>query len=144
MRSIFVVMIINLCFFSSSSFARNDVNDYSIKQALSSTAAKEKLNDIQLFFGEQTHSKVLHEKGVTKVNKKTNAFNKSDEEACEWVFLSAIIALQNNAQKKGANAIINIKSNYQNNLTSDNENFKCGSGTFVAGVALTGELVTIK
>jgi len=144
MRSIFVVMIINLCFFSSSSFARNDINNYSIKQALNSSAATGKLNDIQLFFGEQPHSKVLQKKGITKVNKKTNAFNKSDEKACEWVFLSAIIALQKNAQKNGANAIINIKSNYQNNLTSNNETFKCGAGTFVAGVALTGELVTIK
>ena len=144
MRAIFIAMIVNLVLFSSSSYARNDVNNYSIKEALNSDAAAGKLNDVQLFFGEQEHSKVLKEKGLTKVNKKTNAFNKSDEEACEWVFLSAVIALQNKAQKEGANAVINIKSNYQNNLTSSNEKFQCGSGTIIAGVALTGELVTIK
>ena len=47
------------------------------------------------------------------------------------------------AQQLGANAVVNIKSNYRNNLTSSTETFQCGAGTFVAGVALQGEVVTI-
>lgn len=124
MRAIFVAILVNLMLFSSSSYARNDVHDYPIKQALDSEAALGKLNHVQLFFGEQKHGKVIERKGTIKVNKKTNAFNKTDEGACQWVFLSAVIALQKQALKKGGNAVINIKSNYQNNLTSSAETFK--------------------
>jgi uncharacterized protein YbjQ (UPF0145 family) len=143
MRAIFVAIIVNMLIFSSSSYARDDVNDYSIKEALNS-AAEGKLNDVKLFFGKQKHGKVIAKKGPVKVNKKTNAFNKSDAEACEWVFLSAVIALQKKALKKGGNAVINIKSNYKNNLTSSNKTFQCGAGAIMAGVALTGEIVTLK
>lgn len=144
MKVFFVAIIVNLLIFSSASFARNDIGDYSIQQAIESPAAAGKLNNVKLFFGDQPHGKLSGRKEHIRVSRKTNAFNKTDTEACEWVFLSAIIALQNSAAKKGANAIVNIKSNYQNNLTSSNETFKCGAGAIMAGVALTGELVTIK
>jgi len=101
-------------------------------------------NDIQFFFATQKHGKVISNKGEIKINKKTNAFNKSDQEACEWVFLSAMIALKSAALKSGANAVINIKSNYKNNLTSNDKTFQCGAGAFIAGVALVGEVVVIK
>ena len=144
MRAIFVALIVNILIFSSASYARNDINDYSVADALNSAAAKGKLNDIQLFFGEQAYGKVLSKKGSVKVNKKTNAFNKTDTEACEWVFLSAVIALQKTASKKGGNAVVNIKSNYKNNLTSSKDTFQCGAGSIIAGVALVGDIVTIK
>ncbi|POB08294.1 excinuclease, partial [Vibrio vulnificus] len=77
-------------------------------------------------------------------NKKTNAFNKTDEEACNWVFLSAMIVLKERAIKEGGNAVVDIKSNYKNNLTSSVDTFQCGAGTMVAGVALTGKVVKLK
>lgn len=46
-------------------------------------------------------------------NKKTNAFNKSDEVACEWVAQSAIISLHQAAKNAGANAVTNIVSFYK-------------------------------
>ena len=145
MRSIIVFFVVNMLAFSSMSYARDDINDYSIQDALSSVHAKDKLgNDVTFHFGKQKHGKVFKKKGLFKTNKKTNAFNKTDSEACEWVFLSAMIALKEQAEKKGANAVINIKSNYKNNLTSSNKTFQCGSGTFIAGVALVGDIVTIK
>jgi hypothetical protein len=145
MRQLLAVLSMTLLFFSANSYARDDLGDYSIQQALASETAKSKLgNEIQFFFGGQEHSEVVDKKGVIKTNKKTNAFNKSDQEACEWVFLSAMIALKKSALNNGANAIINIKSNYKNNLTSNEKTFQCGAGTFVAGVALVGEMVTIK
>lgn len=73
-----------------------------------------------------------------------NAFNKTDEKACNWAFLSAMIALKDRAVREGGNAVINIKSNYKNNLTSSEKTFQCGAGALMAGVALTGEVVTLK
>lgn len=80
----------------------------------------------------------------SKRTKKTNAFNKTDEEACNWVFLSAMIALKERAIKEGGNAVVDIKSNYKNNLTSSSDTFQCGAGTMIAGVALTGKVVKLK
>ena len=39
-----------------------------------------------------------------KTNKKTNAFNKSDLEACQWVFLSALKDFKQMAVRAGGNA----------------------------------------
>ncbi len=125
--------------------ARDDVGSYSIKEALSLEQAKQKLgNSVAFYFGEQSHPKVLKRFGHFGTNKKTNAFNKSDKEACQWVFLSAMLQLKERAQSEGANAVINIKSNYKSNLTSSDTEFKCGAGTFVAGVALVGDFVVIE
>jgi len=40
-----------------------------------------------------------------------------------------------------ANAVINIQSNYKNNLVSSETEFNCGAGTFIAGVAVSGEFI---
>ncbi len=88
--------------------------------------------------------KRLKDFGGFKTNKKTNAFAKSDEDACNWVFLSAMISLKERAIKEGGNAVVDIKSNYKNNLTSSSETFQCGAGAVMAGVALTGKVVTLE
>jgi uncharacterized protein YbjQ (UPF0145 family) len=76
-------------------------------------------------------------------SRKTNGVNKSDKEACEWVFLSAVKALHDKAKSVGANAVINIRSNYRNKLSSSRITFKCGSGMLMSGVALIGEVVEL-
>ena len=145
MKKLAILTLLSLAVFSTNSFARDDIGSYSIETALNSEVAKAKLGtDIKFYFGEQKHPKVLSDFGEFKTNKKTNAFNKTDEEACDWVFLSAMIALKDRAVKEGGNAVIDIKSNYKNNLTSSEETFQCGAGTMVAGVALTGKVVKLK
>lgn len=136
-----VLIIIGL---SHQAFGRDDWLMFPISQGLSTPAAKQKLQGIDFYFGNQKHPKVLEDFGEFSTNKKTNAFNKSDKEACEWVFLSALLELQKRARSLGANAVINIKSNYRNNeIVSDTE-YQCGAGTIFAGVALKGRLVTIE
>ncbi|MBD0786676.1 excinuclease [Vibrio sp. Y2-5] len=145
MKKLAILTMFSLAFFSASSFARDDIGAYSIENALNLEAAKAKLGtDIKFYFGEQKHPKIIKEFGEFKTNKKTNAFNKTDEEACDWVFLSAMIALKERAVKEGGNAVVNIKSNYKSNLTSSESTFQCGAGTMIAGVALTGKVVKLK
>ncbi|HIF5944891.1 TPA: hypothetical protein ACX3GK_003567 [Vibrio parahaemolyticus] len=55
-----------------------------------------------------------------------------------------MIALKERAIKEGGNAVLDIKSNYKNNLTSSSDTFQCGAGTMIAGVALTGKVVKLK
>ncbi len=77
-------------------------------------------------------------------NKKTNAFNKSDKEACAWVLQSALITLQNAAKNAGANAVVDIVSYYKRNEFSDPQNYECHAGAFVAGVALKGKIANVE
>ncbi|MDT3722199.1 excinuclease [Pseudomonas oryzihabitans] len=77
-------------------------------------------------------------------NQKTNAFNKSDEEACRWVLQSALIRLQDAAKAAGANAVTDITSYYKKNEWSDPSRYECHAGAFIAGVALKGKLVILK
>lgn len=145
MKKLFVIIVVSLLSVSFASYASDSVGEYSIKEVLELEQSKSKLgSDIKFFFGDQSHGKVLKKYGEFKTNKKTNAFGKSDIEACQRVFLSAMISLRDRAVKLGGNAVINIKSNYKNNLTSSKDNFQCGAGAIVAGVALVGTVVEIK
>ena len=145
MKNAITALLLSLSLLSPFAFARDDVASYSIHDALNTENAKAKLgNEVAFYFGNQKYNLPVKKFGEFKTNKKTNSFNKTDLEACQWVFLSAMIVLKNRALKEGGNAVVDIKSNYKNNLTSNNETFKCGAGSFIAGVALTGQVVTLK
>jgi len=77
-------------------------------------------------------------------NKKTNAANKSDQEACDLAFISAVIALQQRARKEGGNAVVNIRSVYKQEDSDSPTEFICGAGKIMAGVALRGTVVKLK
>ncbi|VUD67618.1 hypothetical protein TDB9533_03891 [Thalassocella blandensis] len=144
MKKLLLLALVNIIF-SSASYARDSVGAYSIQEAMDSDAAKQALGDnVAFYFGEQKTPKIEKSYGEFKTNKKTNAFNKSDKEACEWVFLSAMVSLKERALKEGGNAVVNIKSNYKGNLVTSNDTFQCGAGALIAGVALVGDVVKIK
>jgi hypothetical protein len=124
-------------------FPRDDRIMFPIDDALSTSAAQNKLKGIDFYFGNQKHPLILQDFGEFGSNKKTNAFNKSDKQACEWVFLSALLALQDRAKSLGANAVINIKSNYRNNEVVSETEYQCGAGHMFAGVALKGRIVKL-
>ncbi|ROS05313.1 hypothetical protein EDC56_0843 [Sinobacterium caligoides] len=130
---------------SSTAYARDDVAEFSIADALAQEAAVEKLGDgVAFYFADQEHPAVVKRFVEYGISRKTNAFMKSDEKACQWVFLSAMIALRDKAVAEGGNAVINIKSNYKHNLVESKETFQCGAGAIMAGVALTGTIVTVE
>lgn len=140
------LMLATLCLatMSTAALARNDVETYAIDAALSSEGSEKVGNDIALVFAGQKHAPVVKSMGEIATNKKTNGVGRSDEAACQHVFLSAVLALQERARQMGGNAVINIKSNYKNNLTASATEFTCGSGAIMSGVALKGEVVTLK
>jgi uncharacterized protein YbjQ (UPF0145 family) len=124
-------------------FSRDDRLMFPIDEALAQPEAKSKLQGIDFYFGNQEHPNILQDFGEYSTNKKTNALNKTDKEACEWVFLSALLKLQEKAISLGANAVINIKSNYRNNEFVSETEYQCGAGHIFAGVALKGRIVKL-
>lgn len=125
--------------------ARDDKNMFPIKAALDKGQAyKEKLEtDIPLYFGKQKTPAVDKRMGEWTSNKKTNAFNKTDQEACEIAFISAAAALQDRARREGGNAVVNIRSVYKKDDVASETQYLCGSGSVMAGVALRGTVVTL-
>ena len=124
--------------------ARDDKLMLPIKEAKALGMEKGKLDpNIPLYFGTTAHPAVQKKFGTFVSNKKTNAVGKSDEYACQWVFLSAAISLQERAKAEGGNAVINIKSYYKKNEFSSNTEFECHAGNIMAGVALRGTVVKI-
>ena len=139
-----VLILVGTAAWVPGSYARDTLQSYSIEEVLSSADGKAKLGtNIKFAFGKTSLGKVKKNHGEFRTNKKTNAFGKSDERACKWVFLSAMISLRDRAVTEGGNAVINIRSNYKNNTTSSETTFQCGAGAIMAGVALIGDVVTI-
>lgn len=129
---------------TSSGFARNDIEDHSIRRALETGDAKDKIDPrIKLSFGHRTQSDVGRRIGRWKAYKKANGVGRSDDVACQRAFLSALISLQDRAKKMGGNAVININSYYDNRETSSKTTYVCGSGGLMSAVALMGTVVWI-
>lgn len=132
---------LSTAFLSGTAAARNDVLTLPLADVVGTDKAKQALLDVPFYFAGQDHPKVTSNWGDIGTNKKTNAVGKSDDEACQWVLLSAIKALQEAARKRGYDAVVNIRSNYKNNEFTSATEYKCGAGNIMAGVALKGELV---
>lgn len=98
---------------------------------------------VKFYFAGQKHPVVLQKLTTDISNQKTNAFGKSDEEACKWVFLSTLVQFQKKAQQLGGNAVVNLVSYYKKNELADSEKFECHAGAVMAGVALKGDIVKI-
>jgi len=125
-------------------YARDDKLLLPITAALETKDAEAKLDgSVKFFFGQQKSPAVVKKFGNYVSNLKTNAVGKSDEKACNWVFLSTLLSFEKRARELGANAVVNIVSYYQKNEMSSATEFECHAGTFVAGVALKGDFVTI-
>jgi hypothetical protein len=105
---------------------------------------KTRLDDsIKLYFGDQPTPKVLSRIGEDSTSNKTNGFGKDDGLGCKWAAYSALVALQERARRVGANAVINIVSNYKHDVFSSRTEYECHAGNFVIGVALKGTFVKL-
>ncbi|MDQ0143103.1 excinuclease ATPase subunit [Cupriavidus necator] len=110
-----------------------------LQEVLNMPEAKEKLDDSFRFYlvGQKT-PKVLDRMDSGVSNRKTNGVGKSDEDGCRWAALSALIALQDTAKSKGANAVVDIVSYYKKNEVASPTDYECHAGAVVVGVALKG------
>lgn len=124
--------------------ARDDRLRFPISDALRTPDAQAKLDPrIRLYFGTQKFAQPIRQLGNFTANKKTNFFNKTDKQACEWAFLSAAISLQGRVRAEGGNAVVNITSAYKNDNFVSTTEYECGAGTFGGGVALRGDVVLL-
>jgi hypothetical protein len=144
-KQIIIVMFTAMALYAgSSAWARDTIHQFSIADVMEKPENASQLQGVSFYFGEQEHPPISSNHGEFRTNKKTNAFNKTDLFACQWVMMSALRQLHKRAISLGADAIVNIKSNYKNNEMSSDTKFTCGAGTTVAGVALMGTVVKLE
>lgn len=135
------------CALAIPAAARNTLHKFPIAEAVAAAAMaadESKLDpEVQMFWGNQSFPTPVQTMGTYTSNKKTNFFNKSDKEGCEWVWLSAAKALQERAKREGGNAVVNIKSYYKSNEFVSETEYECGAGAILGGVALRGTVVKL-
>ena len=142
MISVAALLAVSLTSFSAS--AADAMLKFPIAGAMAANDAQSRLGDsVKFYFADQPTPPVLSKITSDKTSQRTNGFGKSAEKACNWVFLSAMLALQKRAQDVGANAVINIVSNFKDIEMASQTEFECADGAIMAGVALKGDFVKI-
>lgn len=145
MRLMRIPLLAGACLLvSGAAVARDDIGTYAIAGVLSNPAYAARLEGVTFYFGEQAYPAVEKKLGEYMSNKKTNAVGKSDQEACEWAFLSALLSFRDRALSLGGNAVVNIRGWYKKNAYTSTTEFQCGAGATMAGVTLKGDVVKLK
>lgn len=145
MTRIAIATLAALLAFAPAADARESRLELSLQELVSSEQAKAAGIDgsVRFYLSGQKVA-VVARLGEDVSNRKTNAANKSDQEACRWVALSALRALQDGAKARGANAVVDIVSYYKKNEFRSSTNYECHAGTILAGVALKGTYARVK
>ncbi len=134
MKKSLAPILLALCV--SPVFAADNMHQMSFQDLLDSAAAKEKLDPgISFHLAGGKTPRVLERKGTDSTTKRTNAFNKTAEQSCQWAALSALLAFQAKAKAVGANAVIDITSNIKNNEVKSATAYECAEGALMTNVA---------
>lgn len=140
-----VLMGVVVLLLAAPALARDTRHELPLQEVIESPMAKQEGLDgsVRFYLAGQAHPPILQSMSEDVTNKKTNGVNKSDQEACRWVALSALLQLQNTAKSLGANAVIDIVSYYRKNEFSSPSDYECHSGALMSGVALKGRYAKI-
>lgn len=131
--------------FAPAAEARSTRLEIALQDVLDSPKAREAGLDgsVRFYLAGARLPAVQSRMGSDISNKKTNAANKSDLEACHWVAISALLALQEKAKNIGANAVVDVVSFYKRREFSSPTHFECHAGAIIAGVTLKGTYAKI-
>lgn len=135
-----------LALVTASAQARETRVEGAFQELVNSPEAKQAGIDgsVRFYLAGQKTPGVLSRMGEDVSNKKTNAANKSDAEACRWVTLSVLKAFQDSAKARGANAVVDMVSYYKKNEFKSAQNYECYAGAIMAGMAMKGTYAKVK
>ena len=144
-RSIVLLsMSLALAMIAPGASGRSTILDLDAQAAANSSLGRERLLGVPYFLKGQAHSAIAQDLGVFSSNQRTNAFNKSDEAACQIAFLSAVIQFQKRAQSLGGDAVVDLKSITAGKELESAKQYRCAAGNVVANVVLSGRVVKLK
>ncbi len=124
--------------------ARNDVLTLPLDEVVRMGVEQGKLDgSVKFYLSGAKTPKVGGRLGEDVSNKKTNGVGKDDISGCKWAALSALIAFQESAKQKGANAVVDLHSFYKRNTNKNPVTYQCHAGNIVIGVTLKGTYARI-
>ena len=133
-----------LCTLPGISQARDTTHYLPFDEVVAEATAAGRLDgSVKFYLAKRPAGAQIVRSGVT-TSKKTNAFNKTDEAACSWALQSALIGLEKSAKAAGANAVVDIVSNYKHVEYKDSSKYECHAGALMAGVALKANFAKVK
>lgn len=118
--------------------ARKDFQTFNIDIIKAQPEYAAKIGDFSFGFGGSVSGTQL---GTTTTRKTTNGINKSDEKACAWAALSALIALKEDALSRGGTSVQGIQSFVTGEKFSSATEFQCISGFTNSRVYFEGIVV---
>ena len=133
-----LISLVAILAFATSLNARDDVKYHSLDFLNGPKAKNFLLPNVSISFGTGYSGQVIV-KDLTS-NKKTNGFNKSDEEACQIALLSALKTFQERALKEGGTKVVNLTGYYKKQPFNSKTQFQSGSGALMSGVTLKGDI----
>ncbi|RZJ31404.1 MAG: excinuclease ATPase subunit [Brevundimonas sp.] len=103
------------------------------------------LEGVRFYFGDAPHPGVARRiEADATTSQRSRRLGRSSEESCQWVMLSALLRLKSQAEATGGNAVVNVRSNWDNVEWSSRTQYKCSAGFLMAGVALKGDVVRLR
>jgi uncharacterized protein YbjQ (UPF0145 family) len=141
----FVIPVVAALLFPLASQARDTAHHLDFQSVVDAAIQDGQLDgSVKFYLKGQKHGAVKQTFSEATSNKKTNAFNKSDEEACNWALRSVLIAFQENAKKHGANAVIDLVSYYKKKPYASATQFECHAGNVMSGVTMKGKAAIVQ
>ena len=143
-----VTMLAALIALPAPSIAANDkptdkIYDQDLARALNDPNVRAMVgSDVKFYFG-STPEGVVQTLGRSRSHKKSRS-TRDVEAGCTRSLGNTLAAMAIQARKKGANAIVNIRSFWGGYPTSSTTSFKCGVGSSTSGTPLVGELAVVK
>lgn len=146
MKKVVFVAGLAIALATSVAHARETRVEGSFHELVNSPEAKQAGIDgsVRFYLAGEKLPAISSRMGEDVSNKKTNAANKSDAEACRWVTLSVLKAFQDSAKARGANAVVDMVSYYKKNEFKSTQNYECYAGAIMAGMAMKGTYAKVK
>jgi hypothetical protein len=123
--------------------ARNNAVNVTLESVLSMPEAQSRLDGSVKFYLAGAKTPKSKKLGEDVANAKTNAFNKSPEEACRWNVLTALTKFQEHAKRQGANAVVDLVSYNDHTPFSNATELQCRDGALIGGVTLKGSYANV-
>jgi len=140
-----VVSLVSTFFLISAASAADKFEYLSVKAALQSELAKEKLDPaISFYMKGQKHKKARNTSREYSANKRSRKFKRTVKQACDQAFISALMSFQDRAQRQGQNAVIDLYSFTKNKKYQNSEKYSCLVGGMMTNVVLKGKVADIK
>jgi hypothetical protein len=141
MRSIWafgLIFGVGLGLLAQPAQARNTVANYPIEAIRAQPEYAAQIGDFRFEFGNEVKGTKL---GTSNSLQATNGVNKSDERACAWAALGALIKMKADAIARGGTSVQGIVSATTGTDFSSTTQYQCISGFTNSRVRFSGQVV---